>query len=92
MQRITRNFLEAKATTINTMTKSPRDSSCIVDGVYVSNIGNYHISGAYGGYCLHQMVNESGAVNDVFDCGYIPAKQLAALMSAFIKGLFMASK
>ena len=90
--RITRSFLEAKARTINSMTKSPAEPSRMIDGKYRANVGNYHISGAYGGYCLHRMANEAGGVNDVFDCGHIPARQLAALMSAYTAGLYDATR
>lgn len=90
--RITRSFLEAKANTINSMTKSPAEPSRMVDGKYRANVGNYHISGAYGGYCLHRMCNEAGGVSDVFDCGHIPARQLAALMSAYTAGLYDATR
>jgi len=90
--RITRAHLEAKARTLNGMTKSPVESSRMVDGKYRANVGSYHISGSYGGYCLHRMANEAGGVNDVFDCGHITAKQLAALMSAYMAGLYDATK
>lgn len=90
--RITRSFLEAKARTINSMTKSPAEPYRTVDGCAVANKGNYHISGAYGGYCLHRMSNESGGVSDVFSCGHIPARQLAALMSAYTAGLYDATR
>jgi hypothetical protein len=90
--RITRAHIVAKAAIINRMTNSPAESSRLVDGKYVSNVGNYHISGAYGGVCLHRMCNESGGVRDVFDCGHVPARKLADLMSAYIAGLNDATK
>jgi hypothetical protein len=90
--RITRAFLDAKADTINRMTNSPVESSRMVDGKWTANVGNYHISSAYGGYCLHRMVNEGGGARDVFDCGHITARQLAALMSAYTAGLYDASR
>jgi hypothetical protein len=90
--RITRAFLDAKVATINSMTKSPAEPYRTVDGKAVANVGNYHISSAYGGYSLHRMCNESGGVSDVFSCGHIPARQLAALMSAYIAGLYDATK
>ncbi len=90
--RITRSFLEAKARTINSMTKSPSEPYLTVDGKAVPNKGNYHISGAYGGYCLHRMANEGGGVNDVFNSGHMPARELAALMSAYTAGLYDATK
>jgi len=90
--RITRSFLDAKADTINRMTKSPVEPSQRIDGKYCANIGNYHISCAYGGYSLHRMVTEGGGARDVFDCGHIPARQLAALMSAYTTGLYDATR
>jgi hypothetical protein len=74
------------------MTKSPAEPYRTVDGKAVANKGNYHISGAYGGYCLHRMVNESGGVSDVFSCGHVPARELAALMSAYTAGLYDATR
>lgn len=90
--RITRAFLESKAATINSMRGAPAEPSCMVDGKYRANVGNYHISCAYGGYSLHRMCNEAGGVSDVFSCGHIPARELAALMSAYIAGLYDATK
>ena len=90
--RITRSFLEAKCNTLNSMRGAPAEPSRMVDGKYCANVGNYHISGAYGGYCLHRMSNESGGVSDVFSCGHIPARQLAALMSAYTAGLYDATR
>jgi hypothetical protein len=93
--RITRALLDAKAHTLNLMTNSPDEPyrvSRTVDGKVIANKGNYHISGAYGGYCLHRMANESGGVSDVFNCGHIPARELAGLMSAYMSGLYAANK
>lgn len=91
-QRITRAHLDAKCDTLNRMTKSPTEPSRMVDGKWTANVGNYHISGAYDGYSLHRMSNESGGVSDVFNCGHIPARQLAALMSAYTAGLYDATR
>ena len=90
--RITRDHLDAKCATLNRMTKSPVEPSRMVDGKRTANVGNYHISGAYGGYSLHRMSNESGGVSDVFDCGHIPARELAGLMSAYTAGLYDATR
>ena len=89
--RITRAHLDAKAATISSMMGAPAEPYRTVNGKAVANVGNYHISGAYGGYCLHRMCNESGGVSDVFNCGHIPARQLAALMSAYTAGLYDAT-
>lgn len=90
--RITRSFLEAKAATINSMRGTPVEPSHMVNGKYCANVGNYHISGSYGGYCLHRMCNESGGVSDVLNCGHVTARQLAALMSAYTAGLYDATR
>ena len=89
--RITRKHLDAKAATINSMTYSPAEPYRTVEGKAVANKGNYHISGAYGGYCLHRMATESGGVSDVFSCGHGPARELAGLMSAYTAGLYDAT-
>ena len=91
-QRITRAHLDAKAATLNSMTKSPSEPYRTVNGKAVANKGNYHISGANGGYCLHRMCNESGGARDVFNCGHVSTKQLAALMSAYMAGLYDATR
>ena len=90
--RITRSFLEAKARTINIMRGAPVEPYRTVDGKAVANKGNYHISGSYGGYCLHRMVTEGGGVSDVFSCGHTPARELAGLMSAYTAGLYDATR
>jgi hypothetical protein len=90
--RITIKHLEAKARTLNSMTNSPVESYRTVDGKLTANVGNYHISRAYGGYCLHRMATEGGGAHDVFSCGHIPARELAALMSAYTAGLYDATR
>lgn len=56
------------------------------DGSFVANIGNYHLSGAYGGYGLHKMVSNGGRIYDIFG-GYMPARELYGKLSAFLMGL-----
>jgi len=57
------------------------------DGKHRSNIGNFHLSSAYGGYSLHQMANECGGVHDVFSVGHIPARALYDQIHAFLRGI-----
>lgn len=92
MERITRAQLDAAVNMLNHMTGNNPEPYREDGGKWVANLGNYHISGAYGGYSLHRMCNESGGVSDVFDCGHIPARQLAALMSAYTAGLYDAKR
>ena len=91
-QRITRAHLDAKVRTINSMTGSPDEPYRTVNGKAVANKGNYHISQAYGGYSLHRMSNESGGVSDVFSIGHVPARELAALLSAYTAGIYDATR
>lgn len=55
-------------------------------------IGHYCLSCAYGGYSLHQLVNEKGAVRDVFTCGHIKGKELYQMIYAYILGLQTTSR
>lgn len=91
-QRITRAHLDAKADRLNCIMKTPAEPYRTVDGKAVANIGNYHISGAYGGYCLQRITSDGGGVSDVFSCGHIPARELAGLMSAYMAGMYDATR
>lgn len=88
MQRITREHLAAVIARINRATNSPSEPYVQgADGRHYAQPGCYHLSGAYGGVCLHQMSNEAGGVRDVFGCGHVPARDLANRMHAFLDGL-----
>lgn len=93
MQRITRKFLQAQIDTLNRMTGNPlepyrRDEN----GKAVSNAGNYHLDGAYGGLALYRMVGESGGCSDIFSCGHVSARQLSDLISAYMAGIYSVQK
>jgi hypothetical protein len=86
--RITRAHLEAIVARINRVTGSPAEPySTETDRRAVANIGNYHLSGAYGGWCLLRMVNESGGASSPLTSGHVPARELANLMHAYLAGL-----
>ena len=88
MQRITVSHLDAIIARINRATGSPSEPYALgADGRHHAQIGAYHLSRAYGGFCLHRIVNEGGGVRDVFGCGHVPARDLANRMHAFIAGL-----
>jgi hypothetical protein len=90
--RITINTLYAIATRINKLTNSPLEPySRNTEGKLQANIGNFHISGAYGGYSLHRMVNTGGGVSDVFNCGHMKARELADRMYAYERGIELAT-
>lgn len=86
--RITQKDLEAVVKRINLITNSPLESYVKdANGKFKAQVGNYHLSGAYGGVSLHRMDNESGGVTTPLNCGYVTKKELYNLMQAFINGL-----
>jgi hypothetical protein len=88
MNRITNKQLEAVCERINRATGSPLTPwTRGDDGRLHANIGNYHISGAYGGVQLHRMYNDGGGVEDVFRTGYGTKRELFNQMQAFLVGV-----
>lgn len=86
--RITDKDLEAVVARINRITESPSESySKTEDGKLKANIGNYHLSYAYGGVSLHRMNNESGGVTTPISSGHVTKRELYSLMQAYINGL-----
>lgn len=90
--RITQKDLEAVVKRINLITDSPLETYTrkkLDDGRFTSkaNIGNYHLSYAYGGVCLHRIDNESGGVSVPINSGYVSKRELYNLMQVFISGL-----
>lgn len=97
MDRITIKHLKALAHRLNQITGSPVEPYTRgADGHHRANIGNFHISQAYGGYCLHRMMNEGGGVTCPLGNGHGPARELYEQMRAYIAGfeaaLSMASR
>ena len=72
MTRITEAMLDARAARLNRMTGSPAEP--YTNGK--ANVGNYHISHAYGGVCLHRMYNEGGGVSCPIIGGHVPKSEL----------------
>jgi hypothetical protein len=88
MQRITDKQLDNLAKWLNELTGSPLEPySRDEGGRFRANVGNYHISHAYGGVCLHRMVNEGGGVDTPLVYGHVPKRELFNAMHAFIKGM-----
>ena len=88
MNRITNAHLKAVVDRINRATKSPMEPwTKRSDGINQAQIGNYHLSEAYGGVSLHRMVSEGGGVSDVLGTGHVTKRDLANRMQAFLRGL-----
>lgn len=88
---ITKRELDAVVGRINALMNRPTEPYVKVvaqDGAvtHAAQIGNFHLSGAYGGYALHEMVNQGGGVRDVFS-GHMPKRELYERMHAFIRGI-----
>lgn len=81
--RITESDLKKLCRVINDLTGSPAES--YINGR--AQIGNYHISFAYGGVCLHRMHSEGGAVTTPLCCYHEPKRDLHNRMLAYIAGL-----
>ena len=86
--RVTQSHLQAVVDRINRITQSPMvPYAKDADGKHIAQIGNYHLSGAYGGVCLHRMQNDGGGVSSPLSSGHITNRQLLDLMYAYIQGL-----
>lgn len=83
MNRVTDKQLQAIIDRLNRITGSPM--APYIDGK--AQIGNFHLSHAYGGVCLHRMHNESGGVSSPLSTGHITKRELADLLYAFIAGI-----
>ena len=83
MDRISEKQLQAMVDRLNGLTGSPVKP--YIDGV--AQIGNFHISHAYGGVCLHRMHNLSGGVSDPLYCGHCPKRELYSKIYCFIQGI-----
>ena len=92
MDRISKQDLENVVSRINSIMKTPQQpyelqlATADSPSKYVAQIGCFHLSGAYGGYALHEMVNEGGGIRDIFG-GHMPKRELYERMHAFIRGL-----
>ena len=87
MNRITEGMIQKRIDYLNKVTDSPETSYTKTELGMSANIGNFHLSGAYGGVCLHRMSNEAGGVSSVFNCGHIPKRELFERINAYIDGV-----
>lgn len=86
--RITEKHLQFIVDQINQVTGSPMTSHTKTDdGKFYANIGNYHLSHAYGGVCLHRMSNLGGGVSTPLSHGHVPKRQLYDMMVSYLDGL-----
>lgn len=84
--RITDKDLEAVCLRINRTLNRPETTWTKTETGPRANIGNFHLSGAYGGVALHCICSDGGGVNDIFG-GHMPKRDLYNRMQAYLKGL-----
>lgn len=94
MERITDKHLQRQIDLINKTLNRPIEpwSRDETTGRSKANVGNFHLSGAYGGVALEETVNESGGVNSVFNCGHVTKRDLYDRMRAYLAGIETAQK
>jgi len=84
MERTTRKQLEFLCARINAAHQTPAQPYERVNDKLIGQIGNYHLSGAYGGVSLHKTMTIGGGVRDVFSCGHVTKRDLYNRMSAYL--------
>ena len=87
MRRITLKDLDHVVDTINTLQDIPLKPWTRVDDKLVPTAWNYHLSGANGGYALHQHGASGTGTRDVFQVGHVPKRELHGLLQAYREGL-----
>ena len=93
MNRITDKMLDKLAERLNKVTGSPETPyTRLDDGQLRANVGNFHISHAYGGVCLHRMSNESGGVATPIATGHVPKRELWDRVHAYLDGIEFAQR
>lgn len=87
MRRITVADLDKAVDAVNLAAGTPLEAWSEVDGKLTPNAFNYHLSGAYGGYSLHQHGASGSGSRDVFQVGHVPKRELSGMLRAYRAGL-----
>lgn len=85
--RINKRDIEALVHRINKATDSPQDTYTRKGEKLVANIGNYHLSWAYGGVKLERICSDGGGVDSISTGGYGTKRELYHWMQAFLAGI-----
>lgn len=73
--RITLSDLENRLFDLNESKGTPLKPYSPSDKGLKSNVGNYHLSRAYGGHNVHQMVNDGGGIKEPAGCGHVTKRE-----------------
>jgi len=87
MNRITEKDLQAVCDRINRVTGNPLAAYARTETGCKANVGNYHLSHAYGGVELQRMHNDGGGVTTPLHTGHVPKRELYNAMHAFLAGI-----
>jgi len=88
MERITQKDLERIVLRLNRKLNRPETPyGKDENGRFKANLGNFHISGAYGGVALEEVQTDGGGVRRVSTDGYGTKRQMYTWMTAFLSGI-----
>ena len=86
MNRITKKQLQARIDTINSILGTPENPYTRTESGLSANVGNFHLSEAYGGYGVGLMTDGGGSSDPIWR-GHISARDAYDRISAFIAGI-----
>lgn len=87
-QRITQKDLERIVLRLNRKLNRPETPyGKDENGRFKANLGNFHISGAYGGVALEEAQTDGGGVRRVSTDGYGTKRQMYTWMTVFLSGI-----
>jgi hypothetical protein len=86
MNRITKKQLQARIDTINIILGTPENPYTRTESGLSANVGNFHLSEAYGGYGVGLMTDGGGSSDPIWR-GHISARDAYDRISAFIAGI-----
>ena len=92
MARISIKQLENVVNHLNRITGHNEKPYTRVNDRLVASVGTYILDGAYGGWKLCQMANESGGQRDVLSTGYCSKPELYTAIHCYISGLEQTKK
>ena len=92
MERITEKMLQIKVDYLNKILDRPAAPWTKTAEGAKANIGNIHLSGAYGGWCVEEMCTDGGGVNHMrgLETGYVSKRELFNRLCSFIGGIEVA--
>ena len=80
MKRITLSDLENRLLNLNQSKGTPSTphspSDTMIPGAGIkSNVGNYHLSQAYGGFNVYEMANDAGGIKEPAGSGHVTKRE-----------------